>query len=195
MDIAKPGLILLYLSLFLLAAYYKHQQDQNQMGGKIAYSKSLWLMYCLFSWFILPIYFLIYPTNSDFSKVYALFGLSFWIRGIAEMLMLYKFKNWKPIYGITHNIFSFILLSVLMLFFRENIFPFEILHFFSLLISLSFECYFAFFFKKYIGEKTQGEEAIWFANSEDPLFAFNLKVTRVAVVLLYSELALAMLFL
>lgn len=165
------------------------------MGGKIAYSKSLWLMYCLFSWFILPIYFLIYPTNSDFSKVYALFGLSFWIRGIAEMLMLYKFKNWKPIYGITHNIFSFILLSVLMLFFRENIFPFEILHFFSLLISLSFECYFAFFFKKYIGEKTQGEEAIWFANSEDPLFAFNLKVTRVAVVLLYSELALAMLFL
>lgn len=157
------------------------------MGGEIAYSKSLWLMYCLYSWFILPIYFLLHPTDSKFNLVYALFGLSFWLRGIAEMLMLYKFKNWKPIYGISHNIFSFLLLGILFIYFRSHIFFWEKLHLFALLLSLCFETYFAFFFKKYIGTKTEGEEAIWFANANDPLFAFNLKVTRLAVILLYSE--------
>lgn len=110
------------------------------------------------------------------------------------MFLLFKTKNWKPLYGITHNVFSFILLAGLLIYFREGMIFFEIQHFLAILISLCFETYFAFFFQKHIGDKTQGDEAVWFANAEDPLFAKNLQVTKVAVTLLYIEIVFALYF-
>lgn len=151
-------------------------------------------MYCIFTWFILPLYFVIYKTQSPFWIAYGIFGANFWIRGMVEMFLLFKTKNWKPLYGISHNIFSFLLCASLLIFFRESFIFAEKLHLFAILISLCFETYFAFFFQKYVGEKTQGDEAIWFANSEDPLFQFNLKVTRIAVTMLYLEIVYALLF-
>lgn len=194
MDIRHPGLLITYILIFIISFFYKKKQDQNQMGGKIAYSKSLWLFYCIFTWFIIPLNLLTNGIESKFHLILLCFGLSFWIRGLIEMIMLYITKSWKPIYGISHNIFTFFLLVGLAVYFRNDIYFWEKQFVIFTMIALSFETYYAFFFKKHIGEKTEGEEAIWFANAEDPLFKTNLKVTLIGNIILYPNVLLFILF-
>jgi hypothetical protein len=193
LDIGHPGLLITYILIFVFAFFYKKKQDQNQMGGKIAYSKSLWLFYCIFTWFVIPLALLTNGIETKFHLLLLCFGLSFWIRGLFEMIMLYITKSWKPIYGISHNIFTFILVFALSVYFREELFFWEIHFVIFTMLALSFETYYAFFFKKYIGEKTKGDQAIWFANAEDPLFKTNLKITLIGNFILFPNVLLFLL--
>jgi hypothetical protein len=188
LDINNLGLIIAYFLIFILAFFYKKKQDQNKLGGEIAYSKSLWLFYCIFTWFIIPLALVSSGVISPFHIIILALGVSFWVRGLLEMIMLYITKSWKPIYGISHNIFTFICVFGLTLYLRENIYFWEIFFIIQILLSLSFETYYAFFFKKHIGSKTQGDDAVWFANKNDPLFKTNLRVTLVGNIILFPSL-------
>jgi len=194
LDIRNPGLILIYIILFILAYFYKAKQDQNALGGKIAYSKSLWLFYCIYSWFVIPFALISQGIENKFHIILLIFGISFWTRGIAELFMLYRTKNWKPEYGIFHNLLSFALLAVLTLIWRNELFFIQKLHLITLMISLSFETYYAIFFKKFIGSKTQGDQAIWFANNDEPIFKTNILITKIGNLVLFCELLYFIIF-
>ena len=177
----------LILIIFILCITYKKRQSNNKIGGEIAYSKSFWLGYTLINWFFLPIILTTssYAFSSNLLFILSILTFSMWIRGIIELFMLFRFKNWNPIYGITHSFFTFI---ICLIAFVNNfeLKPFEYVYVISLLASLLFETYYAYFFYKNVGLKTQGEKGIWYANSKDPIFKKNLRITFVGNILCYS---------
>lgn len=113
-------------------------------------------------------------------------ALSMWIRGIIELYLLFGIKRWKPIYGIIHDLatfFGLLILSIMQKQFEKH----ELILIISLHISLLLETYYAYFFSKFIGAKTQGEKGIWFANKEDPLFKKILTITTIGNIYVISS--------
>lgn len=169
----------------LVGIAFKFYQDKNRIGGKIAWSKSFWLSYTILAWFILPpiLYF------SDFGpgkNVLMIVSLSFWVRGIAELMMLFIWKNWKPLYGITHNLFTIALGAFLHFYNRVGLDRYSFVLLGSIFISLLLETYYAYFFHKHVGADTQGDEAVWFANNEDPKFKNLLRITSLGNIFVYG---------
>jgi hypothetical protein len=50
------------------------------------------------------------------------------------------------------------------------------------------ETYYAIKFYKIIGSKTKGDEAIWYAHKEDPIFKKVVKITAIFNIPLYASL-------
>jgi hypothetical protein len=170
---------------------YKNFQGsgQNQkIGGEIALSKSFWLSYTLLSWFVLPLLFL-YHTNLsiNFRMIMGALTCSMWIRGIIELIMMFRFKGWKPIYGIIHDIFTIILIMSFFVTSPINI-KFELVYFIGISLSLVLETYYAYIFYRHVGEKTQGDKAVWFANKTDPKFKQVLQITTIGNWVLFINL-------
>jgi hypothetical protein len=179
---------ILIISLVLLTGFaFRLKQSRGSLGGTIAVSKTFWLSYTIISWFILPLILIYKPYSIEFKIVLASLSLSMWVRGLIELIMLYKYKNWKPIYGLVHNVFT-LLIMLLTFIFNNPSSTKENIYLISISCSLGFEIYYAHFFHKYLGKKTEGDNAVWFANKEDPLYRKNLQVTTVGNVLLYSIL-------
>ena len=110
---AAANIILLAELTFAIYFFFR----QNKVGGKaavggpISIPKSLWLSGAIFFWFFYPFIFLLDPTvTRPWKIVLALHLISWWIRGPLELVMIYRWFNWTPKYGITHDI-----LHVLML--------------------------------------------------------------------------------
>ncbi len=99
------------------------------------------------------------------------------------MIMMFVTKNWTPPIGITHNISCFLLLVFAPFFIQGEKLgltsPYTIYHL-SLILSIMMETYYAFAFWKIVGEKTKGDEAVWYANKEDPAFKRVVLVTAIA---------------
>lgn len=81
---------------------------QNRLaltGGGIALSKSVWLGYALLFWLVLPAIILSdRHTAADLKQPFKWLLILMAARGVAELWMLYYFKNWTPFYGIAHDI-------------------------------------------------------------------------------------------
>lgn len=74
-------------------------------GGSIALSKSIWLGLAVLFWLILPSIILFDARiTPGLKRPFMLLLLLMGARGLAELWMLYYFKNWSPAYGIAHNI-------------------------------------------------------------------------------------------
>jgi hypothetical protein len=182
--------ILVIVIMFIFSFIFKKKQDNGNLGGAIAWSKSLWLTYTLINWFLLPIVFLFNEHGSlPFQNILKVLTISMWVRGIIEIYMLWGPKNWRPLYGIVHDIFTLILMIGNFLNWTPSQ-TWEITYLLSLMLSLCFETYFAYFFHRYIGEKTKGDQAVWFANKENPMFRRNLMITTLANSILYPIMAL-----
>jgi len=173
------------LLILIGGIFYKIRQEKNMIGGKIAWTKSFWLSYTLIAWFFLPPIFY-FQDIGPAKNLLIIISLSFWIRGIIELVMLFKFKNWKPIYGISHNIFSIILGAYLHFDNRVGLDRYSFIFITSIFIGLLLETYYAYFFHQHVGEKTQGDKAIWFANKEDPKFKNVLRLTMLGNIYVYS---------
>lgn len=177
---------ILMMAFILIALIFKKIQSKNKMGGNIALAKSLWLSYTILTWFTLPILFQFDDSlGQSFKRLMLIFTLSMWTRGVIELILLFKFKNWKPKYGISHNIFTIVLFS-LSFFILFPITKFEVLFAGAIILGLMLETYYAFFFHKNLGVKTEGETPIWFANEDDKSFRVNLFVTTIGNMILYS---------
>jgi hypothetical protein len=184
-------IVLSWITIVLIISIlsiYKIKQTKNSLGGQMAWSKSFWLAFTLISWFFLPIIF--NATNNglsiDFLFLTKVLTMSMWIRGIIELFMLFKFRNWNPIYGVTHTFLTFVICAIIL--FNSKILGLELIYSISLLIGLILETYYAIFFLKKIGKRTQGEESIWYANNEDPIFKLNLKITFIGNIFCYLNL-------
>lgn len=91
----------------LLALFIHRKQNSNQAwtGGPISWPKSFWLAFTILTWFFLPIFIWLHPDFPAGARALFAFHLgSWWIRGLLELVMIYKWKNWSPRYGIAHDL-------------------------------------------------------------------------------------------
>lgn len=103
--------------LFLAGVvFFSWQNSDGGIGGKIALPKLIWLADALWFWYFLPILIGIDSRISQSLRwVYGIFWGNMVLRAIAELLMMYVSQNWHPYWGISHDVFSLILILGLLL--------------------------------------------------------------------------------
>jgi hypothetical protein len=180
-------------TLAALAIFMHFKQNKGEkMGGCISPSKSFWLFYCIYSWLIfIPFIYFTQDIPEPYKTSWIVFSVWFWIRGVIEMIMMFITKNWTPPIGITHNISCFLVLTLLPFIIEGKFEPissaFTLFHL-SLILSIMMETYYAYTFWRIIGEKTKGDEAVWYANKEEPKFKQVVLVTAIANWPIYAGL-------
>ncbi|MDZ4661919.1 MAG: hypothetical protein SGJ18_09925 [Pseudomonadota bacterium] len=182
-----------FLILILACLFHGRQNSKKAWtGGPISWPKSIWLFYTVLTWFILPFFFLFHTDLPDNFR-YVLVGhlVSWWTRGILELFMIYRWYNWSPRYGITHDTLHIILFVVLGWqsgfwgeFSLENNFN-SVCYSYALVIIFStiFEGVFAYLFLK---TRSQNEEKdnVYFASNDPKWIFINRLTTFVAAVVL-----------
>ena len=189
----KVVLVVMALLLAVFGVRFKGQQKPGAIGGPISAAKAFWLPFALYFWFIVCAVLAIDPAlPSSLRTVYAVMAVSMWLRGIAELVMLYVTHNWRPPMGVGHDAFTIVLVVVVAVF---CIGATDTQQWSSLargagallwvvLASLVLEIVHAWSFFVVVGRRTLGTEGIWFADDEDPRFAaINLR-TKIGNVVL-----------
>lgn len=182
------------LFTFALASWIHRRQNSKKAwtGGPISKPKSHWLAWTIFNWFLVPVFFLFHPQFPESLTYFFIFHLiSWWIRGPLELIMIYRWLNWSPIYGISHDLFHIIVGALLLIKgwpehafslwdFSDATLIFALL----ILITTAFEISFAALFLKTRSSEERNDH-IYFA-SNDPKWIFINRLTRMAVMLSYS---------
>jgi hypothetical protein len=89
----------------VLGVYVHHHQNAGAMGGRISLPKLAWLLYTVFVWGLLcPILAFEPGVRRPFRVVAGLFAALMIARFVAEIPMLYVWKNWRPPYGMVHDL-------------------------------------------------------------------------------------------
>lgn len=190
-------LVLWPVVVTILACFYRRKQNGMNpwTGGPISWPKSFWLSYTIQTWFFLPFLFLFHTETPQFLKIIVSFHLlSWWIRGVLELVMIYKWFNWSPRYGIAHDIFHllvcFFFFSYFRTEFREQVFGTHgflvSLYIILLFFSTSAEIGFAFLFQK-LRTIQESNENVYFA-SDDSKWVFVNRVTLFVVIVVFAHL-------
>lgn len=176
--------------------YRKKQSSSNPLtGGPISWPKAFWLSYTIQSWFFLPFFYLIPTTIPSFIKMIIGFHLiSWWMRGILELFMIYKWMNWSPRYGISHDLFHLIGLAVMLFLFRQEIPGVEfgsrgfvvLTYIYLLFLTTTAEITFAILFLRLRTIQEQMEN-VYFA-SDDPKWVFVNRYTLSIDVIAFTHL-------
>jgi hypothetical protein len=106
-----------FLTIALSQIFYLLQNHYlENIGGKIAYVKALWLFVAIFYWFVLPAIIVFSQQTSRAIKIiYSALLISMVLRGVIEIFMMYVFNNWHPYLGMSHNLITFILVIIFIL--------------------------------------------------------------------------------
>ncbi|HUP56830.1 MAG TPA: hypothetical protein VM598_05210, partial [Bdellovibrionota bacterium] len=193
----------LILALIVGAAIrFRHKQNENTakgkwVGGEISWPKAFWLAYAIGSWFLMPwIFFLDPATPTPLRWAVGLHLASWWIRGPLELVMIYKWFNWTPVYGMSHDTLHcmgvFVATSL-----ATSMVGFEALtsdpHAFwawlflsSISLAMMAETSFAGLF---FGVRGSGKDKIYFASDSEEWRTIN-RLTFAACVALYAHLAI-----
>jgi hypothetical protein len=109
-----------YLAIgFLLATSLVFMAVQNStaaVGGHISLPKALWLDWTLTTFYIIS--FFLWRNPALTGQIRALFGwllLSFVLRGVAELVVIYATHAWRCVDGISHNGLTLALATFLFL--------------------------------------------------------------------------------
>jgi hypothetical protein len=193
------------LALALGAAFRARQNKGDIVGGDISWPKSLWLAYTVTAWFILPLLLMGAFSSNTFSGsteiwpstlwiAFAGHLLSWWVRGPLELVMIYKWFNWSPRYGITHDLAhtAFLVLMIAISFLNGEIsrwfaVPGSAIAALFLMITVFMtlaETLFAFLF---LHERTKGEDLLYFA-SDEPRWRMINRITTTVVIIAYGHL-------
>jgi len=167
--------------------FYLRQNTKDTMGGGISRPKALWLTYAIYVWFFMtPILALDTSLASPYRFILGAFSVSMWARGIAELLMLYVWKNWRPPYGIAHNIFSVTILAGGCFYFRDSLsaqtgaLSMWAMGFVAFLVgAMLCETYYAIHFHDTVQGQTTGDDGVWFASAEDEKFKHINRITAI----------------
>ena len=191
--------ILLVAALAVLVAigavFYLWQNSTARAGGKISRPKMLWLTYVVGLWFfVCPIVALDPTVAVPLRATLGGFAAFMWMRGLTELLMMYLTKNWRPRYGIAHNIASFVLVTAMAAWSLTSglasydawVFGLVVL----VAVTLVIETVFAVGFRRVVGDRTTGDDAVWFASAKDERFAGLNRLTAALNVPVYGLLAL-----
>jgi hypothetical protein len=175
--------------------WFYFRQQRGTMGGSISRAKAAWLTFAILYWLgVCPVLWAEPSIPDPYRTTFGLFAVNFWLRGVAEIYMLYVAKNWRPPYGVGHDLFS-IALVITCLFVVPASAPLTTpwalmcaAAVAALLLSLCAETYYALEFFKLVAGQTTGEEGIWFADQEAPKFKRINLITACINVPLYAFL-------
>lgn len=195
--ITRVALLVALAGLIALALRFYRRQKRGALGGGISAPKMAWLGLAVYLWFLAcPLVALDDHVTPQLRWVLGAFALSMWIRGIAELYMLYVSKNWRPPYGVAHDVLCLAIVAGGLLLFPgarpfgtsfEAVWQtgFVALIFFSLCV----ETVYALLFFDAVKGKTTGEEGVWFAAEDEARFrrinrlTFALNVPQYGVLL------------
>lgn len=184
----------LLTALFGFSIFRRQNSKKAWTGGPISRPKAHWLAFTIINWFIIPF---AYFFHTEFPKElhwFFVFHLaSWWIRGPLELFMIYRWFNWSPVYGISHDVFHVLGCSSLLLAFA-NWETWSATHFslaaylfcFLILLTTTFEISFAALFLQTRSQQEETEN-IYFA-SDDPKWIFINRLTLTCVVISYTTL-------
>ncbi len=185
--------IYFFVSAIVGVFLFVRQNRGPRLGGPISISKGLWLYWTISVWFFLIPFSLSHGDWPDATMWgWGLLSLSFWVRGVAELYMLFVSKNWTPKIGITHDLVTLaVLLGCYGLFWQSLLYASWWIQLMSaaLAFSLMVETWYAWAFLQLVRERTKGKEGIWYATKEDPKFLLILRVTTCCNTLLYAATA------
>lgn len=174
--------------------YKKKQNGPNPMtGGPISTPKAFWLAYTVTTWFFLPLLFIFSSEIiTPIKYIIAFHLLSWWARGPLELVMIYKWFNWSPRYGISHDLFHIVGLIILYFINRDhfqNLTPLNNIALAFICITIfatAAEISFAYLFLKARSEAEE-KDNIYFA-SDDPKWIFINRLTLTVVCAVMSHL-------
>lgn len=180
--IAKGAIVLAIVPLALFGVRFHAKQKEGALGGRISRAKAYWLPFAIWFWFVVcPAVGFDGVVHEGARNALVAFGVFMWLRGAAEMVMLYVTKNWRPPMGITHD--ALCALLVLGLATRGLVdvaaVGFDTLRALDLwayglcavvLVSLAVEIHHAHSFFVAARGMTTGDDGIWFADDEEERF-------------------------
>jgi hypothetical protein len=150
----------------------------------------LWLSYALTGWFVLPLFLWKDPRlDPSVRSIFKMFWLFMATRGVAELVLIYAFQHWNPIYGISHDLLCVLLLVLL----RRRVVPKDafsrqaLRYTGSLLVGLTAEIAFAGMFL----QTRAHERAVYFASAELSWGYINL-ATMAALLFVFPDLILTL---
>lgn len=164
----------------IVRQYYKRQNNNQKTGGPISVPKALWLGYAMFFYFLYPVwlYFLFQYSSSDLLFLHFIL-LCMYARLIFQAIWMFRIKKWTPPMGITFNLASVILIIIVYIYskllFGNHVFktlPDTVIMLYALNVVciLLVDTYYANTFYKIVGSNTKGDNAIWFASTNDQRF-------------------------
>lgn len=168
----RLGLVLVTLLAITLAFRFgRRQRAPGASGGGISAPKLAWLAYAVLLWFLVtPLIALDPALRPGFRWILGAFSASMWIRGMAELYMLYVTRNWRPPYGIAHDLLCLALLVAGLVFVPDSrptgTHPMDgwaALLLGLLLTSLVAEVFYAWLFHRAAEGRTTGHDGVWFA--------------------------------
>lgn len=187
------------LALFVLLGvlFARRQNRPGARGGRISPPKVAWLFYAVYFWFILcPAVALEPAVPPPARAVLGLFGASMWLRGVAELYMLYVSKSWRPPYGIGHDVLCLALVLGGLAWHHAHwagrLSPVDVwaLALIGLVLaSLLIEIAYAVLFFRAVEGATTGEQGIWFADEEQARFRRINRLTFTCNIPMYGALA------
>lgn len=182
----RVALIAALVGLGALAwRFYRRQNSRGVKGvkgGAISPPKMAWLFFTVFLWFIVcPLAALDPGLETGVRQVLGAFAVSMWLRGLAELYMLYVSRNWRPPIGVAHDVFCIALVAggvVLLPGAWPGVPPdadaravWQTALLSLVLFSLCVETVYAALFFRAVEGRTVGEDGVWFAAENEARFA------------------------
>lgn len=180
------------------ALFFRRAQNaKGARGGRISGPKVAWLFYAVFLWFLVcPLVALDAKVPAEARAVLGAFAVFMWLRGAAELYLLYVTKSWRPPYGVAHDVACIALVLGGLFWGRArwmgtlDTADVWALAFVGLvLVSLFVEVAYAALFFHAVEGRTTGDEGIWFADQEQARFRRINRLTLALNVPLYAGLA------
>lgn len=169
------------VALALFSLFFAWRQNyKGQLGGAISIAKLLWLDYAIVAWFFIPAILLCSPSlTPGWRRVFLAHLINFGARAIIELILLYVFVAWSPVYGIAHDVFSIGLIAWLAPHDGSILYHYS----WTLRLGLVFEIVFAALFHRL----TSRERGIYFA-SDAPRFRRINRLTLAVDAAAYADL-------
>jgi hypothetical protein len=170
------------------------QNRKKALGGPMSAPKVIWLFFAVYFWFfVCPLLALEGSLPQSVRWGLGLFAASMWIRGAAEMYLLYVTRSWRPPMGIAHDAFCILLVAGALI---QTIRSFAPLATFwwgtawlvLVLLTLFAEIAFALLFFRAVEGRTTGGEGLWFAD-DTARFRFINRLTLTVEIPLILALA------
>jgi hypothetical protein len=111
--LAHRGFITLLVLSVTVGIFSMVQNSGAIVGGRISPPKIAWLNFALYVFVVLPVIMGWYAeVDARTARLYRIVFWSFLIRGVIEFYMLYVTRSWRCGYGISHDLFTAMLVII-----------------------------------------------------------------------------------
>lgn len=179
-----------------VAVFAGAQNRGGKMGGRISLPKRVWLTFTIWTWlFECAVLAFDAGLPRGFRVLVGVHAGSMWLRGLVELVMLYRFKNWRPPHGIAHDAVCIVTTLALATVFRGELMgalgAWGPAFVGMLVFALAVELAYAALFLKAVEGRTTGDEPTWFAAEGEARFA---RINRLTAALNVPQLAFQLAF-